>query len=144
MDSLLSTNPLTPIRQPVAVPSSRAWLWGARVFTGLIVAFLLVDAVFKLIAPAPIVEATRQLGFAVGVIRPLGVLLAVFAVLHVIPRTELLGALLLTAYLGGATATHVRAGTPSWFPVAMGAILWIAYGVRSPSLRALLFSPRAR
>jgi hypothetical protein len=140
MENLLDSNLLPPI-QPVAVQSSRAWLWAARVFTGLVVAFLLADAIFKLIAPAPVIDATRQLGFPVGVIRPLGALLAVFAVLHVIPRTQLLGALLLTAYLGGATATHVRVGTPFWFPVAMGAILWIAYSVRSPNLRALLFSP---
>jgi hypothetical protein len=128
---------------PLDVRRSRTSLWVARVLAGLVVAFLLLDALAKLIAVAPVVEATRQLGYAVGVIRPLGVLLAVSTLLHLIPRTQLIGALLLTAYLGGATATLVRAGTPFWFPVAMGAIIWITYYLRSPSLRALFFSPQA-
>lgn len=123
---------------------SRTSLWVGRVLTGLVVAFLLVDAIAKLIAVAPVVEGTRHLGYAVEVIRPLGVLLAVSTLLHVIPRTQLVGALLLTAYLGGATATHVRTGTPFWFPVAMGAIIWITYCLRSPSLRALLLSTQSR
>ena len=129
---------------PLAAQSSQTSLWIGRVLSGLVVAFMLADALGKLLAVAPVVEGTRQLGFAVGVIRPLGVLLAVSALLHVIPRTQLVGALLLTAYLGGATATQVRAGGPFWFPVAMGAIIWIAYGLRSPSLRALLFSSQPR
>ena len=66
--------------------------------------------------------------------------LALSTLLHLLPRTQFVGALLLTAYLGGATATHVRIGQPFWFPVAMGAILWIAYALRSPSLRALILS----
>ena len=122
--------------------SPRTSLWIGRALTGLGAAFLLLDAIGKLLAVAPVVEATRQLGYAVGVIRPLGVVLALATLLHLIPRTQLVGALLLTAYLGGATATHVHAGTPFWFPVVMGAILWIAYALRSPSLRALFLSPR--
>jgi len=120
--------------------NSRTSLWTGRVLTGLVVTFLLLDAIAKLMVLVPVVEGTRQLGYAVGVIRPLGVLLAAATLLHVFPRTQLVGALLLTAYLGGATATHVRSGTPFWFPVAMGAILWIAYCLRSPSLRALFLS----
>jgi DoxX-like family len=137
-------NVLTTPTIPLGARSSRTWLWVGRVLTGLVVAFLLVDAIAKLIAVAPVVEGTRQLGYAVGVIRPLGVLLVVSTLLHVIPRTQLVGALLLTAYLGGATATLVRAGTPFWFPVAMGAIIWITYYLRSPSLRALFRSPQSR
>jgi hypothetical protein len=130
---------------PIGARSSRTSLWVGRVLTSLVVAFLLADAIAKLIAPTLVVEATRQLGYAVTVIRPLGVLLAVFTLLHAIPRTQVVGALLLTAYLGGATATHVRSGTPFWFPVAMGAIIWIACALRSPRLRALLlFSPQSR
>jgi hypothetical protein len=124
--------------------NSRSSLWTGRVLTGLVVTFLVLDAVAKLMVLPPVVEATRQLGYAVGVIRPLGLLLAVFTLLHVFPRTQLVGALLLTAYLGGATATHVRSGTPFWFPVAMGAIIWIAYYLRSPSLRAFFLSAQER
>lgn len=123
---------------------SRASLWIGRVTTGLVAAFLLVDATMKLIVIAPVVEATHRLGYAVGVIRPLGVLLLLSTLLYLIPRTRLVGALLLTAYLGGATATLVRTGASFWFPVAMGAIIWITYTLGSPILRALLLSPRTR
>jgi hypothetical protein len=120
-----------------ASPTSR--LIG-RVLTGFCAAFLLFDALGKLLMLAPVVEATQKIGFAVGVIRPLGLVLALSTLLHLLPRTQLVGALLLTAYLGGATATMVHVGQPFWFPVVMGAILWIAYALRSPSLRALILA----
>jgi DoxX-like family len=112
-----------------------------RALTGILVAFFLFDAAGKLLLLAPVVAATQQLGFAVAVIRPLGLVLALATLLHLFARTRLLGALLLTAYLGGATATQVHAGRSSfWFPVAFGAIFWLAYFLRSPRLRALLLT----
>jgi hypothetical protein len=111
------------------------------VLTGLVAAFLLVDALGKLLVLAPVLEGTQELGYPVEIIRPLGVVLAAATLLHLIPRTQLLCALLLTAYLGGATATHVRVGTPFWFPVAMGVILWAGYVLGQPQVRALVFSP---
>jgi hypothetical protein len=137
MENVLASHPpLTTL-----APSSRARVWTGRVLTGLVATFLLLDAVGKLIPLALVVEGTRKLGYALAVIRPLGIVLAVSTLLHLIPRTQLLGAVLLTAYLGGATDANLRAGMPFWFPVAMGAILWIAYFLRSPRLRALLLSP---
>jgi DoxX-like family len=136
-------NVLAPIN-PLGARSARTSLWIGRVLTGLVVAFLSADAIAKLLAVVPVIEATRQLGYAVAVIRPLGLLLAASILLHVIPRTQFVGALLLTAYLGGATATHVRVGTPFWFPVVMGAIIWIAYSLRIPGLRALFIPTQAR
>jgi len=133
---LVSPRSLTPV-------ASRAQVWTGRVLTGLIVAFLVLDATGKLIPLAPVIEGTQRLGYAVEIIRPLGVVLAVSTLLHVLGRTQLLGAVLLTAYLGGATATLVRAGMPFWFPVAMGALLWISYYLRSPRLRAF-FHDQAR
>ena len=115
-----------------------ASVWTGRVITGLLSAFLLVDAIVKLIPLQPAVEGTLRVGFAVDVVRPLGIVLAGSTLLHLIPRTRLVGAVLVTAYLGGATATHVRLGTPFWMPVAMGVLLWIAYALRSRELRALL------
>jgi hypothetical protein len=132
-------NVLTP-HLPLTTRGARAQVWTGRVLTGLIVAFLLLDAVGKLIPLAVVVEGTQKVGYAVEVIRPLGFVLAVSTLLHVIPRTELLGAVLLTAYLGGATATHVRQGAPFWFLVVMGVVLWAAYALRSPRLRSLLHS----
>ena len=128
---------------PQATTSSRTSVWIGRVLTGIIASFLLVDAVAKLIPLAPVVEGTRRLGFSVDVIRPLGLVLAVSTLLHLARRTQLLGAVLVTAYLGGATATHVHAATPFWFPVVMGVLFWIAYGLRNPQLRALVLSPRS-
>ena len=127
-----------------AFRASRAWRSIGRVLTGLCAAFLLVDALGKLLMLAPYVEGTRQVGYTIGVLRPLGAVLALSTLLHLLPRTQFMGALLLTAYLGGATATHVRIGQPFWFPVATGAILWIAYALRSPSLLALILSSRPR
>ena len=120
--------------------SSPALVWTGRVLTCLIVSFLLVDAIGKLIPLAPYVEGTQKVGYARALLRPLGVLLAVPTVLHVIPRTQFFGALLLTAYFGGAVATHLRIGTSPWFPVVFCVILWAAYTMRSARLRAFLYT----
>jgi hypothetical protein len=145
MENVIASNPPlivpVPVPVPVLVRGSRALVWTGRVLTGLVAAFMLLDATGKLIPLALVVEGTTKLGYAVTVIRPLGVVLALSTLLHLFPRTQLLGAVLLTAYLGGATDANLRAGMPFWFPVAMGAILWIAYYLRSPRLRALLHSP---
>ena len=116
----------------------RTLLWTGRILTGLIVAFLLVDAIGKLIPLAPYVEGTKQAGYAVELLRPLGLLLAIPTLLHLIPRTQFFGALLLTAYFGGAVATHVLTATSPWFPVAFCVILWSAYVMRCARLRAFL------
>ena len=113
-------------------------VWTGRILTGLIVSFLLVDAVGKLIPLAPYVEGTKQVGYALELLRPLGLLLAIPTLLHLIPRTQFFGALLLTAYFGGAVATHVRVGTSAWFPVVFCVILWAAYAMRSARLRAFI------
>lgn len=138
MDTALAA-PSLATRNPGA---SRAGLWTGRVLTGLIVAFLAVDAVAKVIPLAPVVEASQKLGIGVDVIRPLGVVLLASTLLHVVRRTQIFGAVLVTAYLGGATATHVLTGTPFWFPAVMGVLLWVAYGLRSPQLRAFVLSAR--
>jgi hypothetical protein len=118
----------------------RRLVWTGRILTGIIVAFLLVDAVGKLIPLAPYVEGTKQVGYAVELMRPLGLLLAIPTLLHLIPRTQFLGALLLTAYFGGAVATHLRTGTSAWFPVLFCVILWAAYAMRSARFRAFLLT----
>lgn len=140
MENVITGNATLRARQLDTRRNSRTRLWLGRVVGGLVVAFLLADAVAKLLALPQVVEATQRLGYSVAVIRPLGVVLALATLLHIIPRTQLLGALLLTAYLGGATATHVHSGTPFWFAVGMGVILWVTYFLRSPHLLALFFS----
>jgi uncharacterized membrane protein len=123
-----------------APQNPRALVWTGRVLTGLIVAFLLVDAIGKLVPLAPYVEGTQRVGYAVELVRPLGMLLAIPTLLHLIPRTQFFGALLLTAYFGGAVATHLRTGTSAWFPIVFCVILWAGYTMRSARLRAFLRS----
>lgn len=129
----LTTASLTTVSQP----RRAARLTGA-ILIGITSAFLLFDGVCKLSPPAFVIEATSRLGYDVSVIRPLGIILTLSTLLYIVPKTRLLGAVLLTAYLGGATATHVHSHTPYWFPVMFGVILWIAYALRSPGLRALV------
>lgn len=122
----------------VTAPLSNKLVWTGRVLTGLVVAFLLFDGAVKLIPIDPVVEAFARLGLPVDLARHLGVLLLSCTLLHVLPRTQVLGASLLTAYLGGATTTHVRIGDPFWFPIALGVMLWAGLYLREPRLRMLL------
>jgi len=87
-------------------------LWAGRILSGIAVAFLLFDALGKLIKVQPVIEGTAQLGYPESSIIPIGVLLLIGVVLYVIPRTSALGAIYLAGYLGGAVATHVRVGSP--------------------------------
>jgi DoxX-like family len=116
-------------------------LWAGRLVSGLPALFLLVDGAMKLAKPAIVVETTVKLGYAESVIFPLGIVLLACTSVYVIPRTSVLGAILLTGYLGGAVATHVRAGN-GWFtmsfPVILGALLWSGLYLRDARLRALI------
>lgn len=121
-------------------PVSRKSLWAGRIIGGLPAFFLIVDAVMKLIKPAPVVEATVKLGYSESVILPLGVVLLISTVLYLVPRTSILGAILLTAYLGGAVATHVRAGESLFsifFAVIFGVLLWLGLWLQDKHLQKL-------
>jgi len=115
--------------------------WIGLVMSGLPALFLLVDGVMKLFKPAVVVDTTVQLGFPEPVILPLGLALLASTALYLVPRTAVLGAILLTGYLGGAVATHVRVpdgAFPMVFPVIIGALLWGGLVLRDPRLAALL------
>jgi DoxX-like family len=108
---------------------------------GLPALFLLVDGGMKLVSPAFVVEATTKLGYAESAIAPLGIVLLASTVLYLIPRTAVLGAILLRGYLGGAVDVHVREGEgwfPILFPVVFGALLWGGLYLRDSRLRALV------
>ena len=123
------------------VPVSNKMLWAGRITSALPALFLLADGVMKLVKPEPVVKATVELGYAESVILPLGVVLLACTILYLIPRTAVLGAILLTGYLGGAVATHVRAGQGPFeilFPVVFGALLWGGLVLRDYRLRALV------
>lgn len=123
-------------------PIPKGALWIGRIMSALPSLFLVMDGVMKLMKPDFVVKATVQLGYAESVIFPLGIVLLVCVVLYVIPRTAVLGAILLTGYLGGAVATHLRAGDPLFshvlFPVYFGILLWGGLYLREERLRALI------
>jgi hypothetical protein len=122
-------------------PVSKKTLWAGRIISALPILFLLFDGAMKLVKPAPVVEATVKLGYPEGTIVPLGIVLLVCTLLYAIPQTSVLGAMLLTGYLGGAVATHVRVGDPLFthvlFPVYMGILIWLGIYLRDVRLRAL-------
>jgi DoxX-like protein len=121
---------------------SAVQLWAGRVMSALAVLFLFVDAIGKLLRVGPVVEGTVKLGYQENVVFPLGVLLLIGVVLYAMPRTSLLGAIYLTAFLGGAVATHVRVGSPLathvLFGVYVAVFLWCGLALRSPRLLTLL------
>ena len=138
-------NPIEPAQslQPAHAPApvGKATLWTGRVISTLPALFLLLDAAMKLVKPGFVVEAAGDLGFPESVIVPLGIVLAGCTILYLIPRTAALGAILLTGYLGGAIAAHVR-HEDGWFPivfcVVFGALLWSGLLLRDARLRAVL------
>ena len=121
--------------------------WTGRVLSGLAAAFLIFDSVGKVLRVQPVIEGTISLGYPVSVIVPLGVTLLTCVLVYLVPRTAVLGALLLTGYLGGAVATHVRVGNPllshALFPTYVAALLWGGLVLRDRRLRAFLPLRRA-
>jgi hypothetical protein len=126
---------------PPASPSKAA-LWTGRTLTTLSVLFLLMDGAAKLAKPEAVIQGTVELGYPESTITGMGLALLAGTVLHLIPRTAVLGALLVTAFLGGAVATHVRVGNPLFshvlFPTYLAAMLWGGLALRRPAIRALL------
>ena len=121
--------------------SSKA-LWAGRILSGLVVAFLLLDGAIKLIPLDIVVQTSQELGIPVHLARTLGVLTLVATILYAIPRTSVLGAILLTGYLGGAIYTHVRADSPllthTLFGVYLGLLIWGGLWLRDDRVRALI------
>jgi hypothetical protein len=125
-----------------APAASKKMIWTGRVLSGLGAAFLLFDGAMKLVKPMPVIEATTRLGYSVGLITPLGIVLLTCVVLYLIPQTSIFGAILLTGYLGGAVATHTRVGDPLFshilFPTYIASLLWLGLYFREERLRALV------
>jgi len=127
-------------------PATPAALWTGRILSGLVIAFLVLDAGIKLVPIQPVMEGMRDLGFpeTVAMARGLGLLLLACTILYAFPKTSVLGAVLLTGYLGGAIAVHLRLGHP-WFSHVLfgayvGALAWAGLFARRAHLRALILS----
>lgn len=123
---------------------SRAAVWTGRILSAVLVLFLLFDAGIKLVPITPVITTMEQLGLpaSVEMARSLGVLTLLCTLLYAIPRTSILGAILLTGYLGGAMATHLRVGSPVFthllFGLYLGLMAWGGLYLRDPRLRRLI------
>jgi len=116
-------------------------LWGGRLVSGVVTAFLLFDAVIHLLKPAPVVEAFAKLHLPLSLAVEIGIVELLCLVLYVIPRTSILGAVLLTGYLGGAVAIQMTTSNSLFgeilFPVYVGVLVWGGIYLRDDRLRAL-------
>jgi hypothetical protein len=126
-----------------ATADAPKWMrWLGSILSGLVILFMLMDATMKILRLPVVLETTLQLGWPVATVLPLGLVLLVCTLLYAIPRTSLLGAVLITAYLGGAVATHVRIGSPLFshvlFGVYVGLMLWGGLYLRDARIRALI------
>lgn len=122
---------------------SRDWLyWFGWALSGLTISFMLFDSISKLALERHVIAATTQIGYPVATIRPMGIIALLCTLVYAIPRTSILGAILLTGYLGGAVASKVRIEDPFFssvlFAVYFGFFVWGGLYLRDPALRALI------
>lgn len=119
---------------------SRKSLWTGRFLSGLAVLFMLFDSITKLLKVDEVVKASAQLGFSGTALTAIGAILLLCVILYSIPRTSILGAVLITGYLGGAVATNVRIGTPLFsnilFPVYFGVLVWAGLFLQQQRVRS--------
>ncbi len=118
--------------------ASKYMIWAGYVMSALPVLMLLFSAAMKFARPAPVVEGFAHLGYPESLALPLGLIELTCTILYVFPRTAVLGAILLTGYLGGAVATHVRIGEPFIMPAVLGVLVWGGLFLRDPRIRALI------
>lgn len=125
-----------------AARTSKGQLWTGRVISWIIGAFMLFDAAMKFAKPTPVADAFVRTGWPLELSVVLGAILLPSTVLYLIPRTAILGAVLLTAYLGGAVATNLRLEEPVFthtlFPVYFGLLVWGSLWLRDQHIRELL------
>ena len=123
---------------------STAKVWTGRTMGGLVILFMLMDSIFKFIVNEEVIKGSADLGFQVHHLPIMGTLGLIATLLYIFPRTEILGALLLTGYWGGAIATHVRMDNPLFthilFPVYLGVLAWGALWMKSERLRNLILN----
>jgi len=117
---------------------TKKMLWASYIMSALPVLLLLLSAVMKWVQPPAVVQGFPHYGFTAGLMFKLGFVEFACTVLYLVPRTSILGAILLTGYFGGATATVVRVGDSFIMPVLLGVLLWGGLFLREPRVRALI------
>jgi hypothetical protein len=124
-----------------AGPVSKGRLWTGRIISALVVLFLLFDSITKVLKVRAVMEASAQLGYPANTIFTIGIILLVCTAFYIIPQTAVLGAILLTGYLGGAVAANLRIGNPmfnTFFPIVFAALAWTGIFLRESRLGALI------
>ncbi len=113
-------------------------VWAGRIISAIPSLMLLFTGFMKLAKPTVVVQEFTRLGYSESVVVGIGILEIACTVIYLIPRTSILGAILLTGYLGGATATHVRIGDPFFIPIIIGIVIWGGLYIRDERLRSLI------
>ena len=124
-----------------AAPVSKGMLWSGYIISGLVVLFMIFDGVTKVMKVPQVIQASAKIGYNATTVVGIGATLLVCTALYVIPRTSILGAILLTGYLGGAVDANVHSGTALFnitFPIAFGVLVWLGIYLRDQRLRALV------
>jgi hypothetical protein len=123
---------------PETAPVSKKMIWTGRIISALPALMLLASGVMKLMKPDELVKEFTRLGYAENIAVALGIVEIACTIIYLIPQTSVLGAILLTGYLGGAIATHVRIGDPFVPPIVLGVIVWLGLYLRDARLRLIL------
>ncbi len=121
-----------------AARTPKAMLWTGRIISAVVTAFMLFAGVMNLTKSPQVVDGMKHFQYPESLTLGLGITVLVCAILYAIPQTAVLGAILLTGYLGGATATHLRVGEAFFMPVVFGMLVWLGVFLRDARLRALL------
>ena len=118
--------------------TSPAMRWAGRILSALPVLLMVVTGIYSLLNASAVTPQAAKYGYPDGTLMRICIVEIVCAIIYAIPRTSIFGAILLTGYLGGATATHVRIGEPFFMPVVVGIIVWAGIYLRDERLRALV------
>jgi DoxX-like family len=120
-----------------AVPPPKGLIWTGRIISGLVVLFLISGSAYGIINAANLAPEMARMGYPAGIGPKISITCILCALIYAFPRTAVLGAILLTGYMGGATATHVRIGEPFFVPVLVCVLVWLGVWLRDEMLRAL-------
>jgi hypothetical protein len=119
-------------------PTSKTMLWAGRIISALPVLLMVFFGAYGLLNRAKVAPGFAHYGYPDGALVPICIVEIVCAIIYAIRQTSVFGAILLTGYLGGATATHVRVGEPFYFPIIVGVLVWLGLYLRDARLRALV------
>src|SRR5450432_1895988 len=119
-------------------PVSKAMLWTGRIISALPVLFMLFGVIYSFAKPDEVQKGFSKYEYPATTLHPIVITELICVLIYIIPQTSVLGAILLTGYLGGATATHIRVGEPFFMPIIIGVVIWLGLLLRDRQLQMLL------